>query len=92
MLKIQRVNLISKIRRSIETLSKMPSLSELEKKHNKVEKLFSRGVVSIPMTIESHRQQIDFLISRFQIENEILNTYGQLILINGNTPAFDKVL
>ena len=92
MLKIQRVNLISKIRRSIETLSKMPSLSELEKKHNKVEKLFSRGVVSIPMTIESHRQQIDFLISRFQIENEILNTYGQLILINGNTPAFEKVL
>jgi hypothetical protein len=92
MLKIQRENLISKIKRSIETLSRMPSLIELEKKHNEVEKLFSRGVVSIPMTIESHRQQIDFLKSRFQIENEILSTYGKVILINGNTPAFEKVL
>ena len=70
----------------------MPSLIELEKKHNEVEKLFSRGVVSIPMIIESHRQQIDFLKSRFQIENEILSTYGKVILINGNTPAFEKVL
>ena len=70
----------------------MPSLRELEKKHNKVEKLFSRGVVSIPMTIESHRQQVDFLKSRFKIENEILSTYGELIMIDGNTPAFEKVL
>jgi cobalt-zinc-cadmium efflux system outer membrane protein len=92
MLNIQRANLVSKIKRSIETLSKMPNLVELEKNHNKVEKLFSRGVVSISMTIESHRQQIDFLKSRFQIENEILSTYGKIISINGNTPAFEKVL
>ncbi len=92
LLKIHKVNLVTKIRRSIDTLMNMPSLRELEKKHNKVEKLFSRGVVSIPMTIESHRQQVDFLRSRFKIENEILNTYGKLIMIDGNTPAFEKVL
>ena len=92
LLKIHKVNLVTKIRRSIDTLMNMPSLRELEKKHNKVEKLFSRGVVSIPMTIESHRQQVDFLKSRFKIENEILSTYGELIMIDGNTPAFEKVL
>lgn len=89
MLKIERNNLVTKFKRSLSTLIKMPKLDELEKKHQKVERLFSRGVVSIQMTIESHRQQIDFLKSKFETENDILDTYGKLILIDGNTKAFE---
>lgn len=89
MLKIERNNLVTKFERSLSTLIKMPKLDELEKKHQKVERLFSRGVVSIQMTIESHRQQIDFLKSKFETENDILDTYGKLILIDGNTNAFE---
>lgn len=89
MLKIERNNLVTKFKRSLSTLIKMPKLDELEKKHQKVERLFSRGVVSIQMTIESHRQQIDFLKSKFETENDILDTYGKLILIDGNMKAFE---
>jgi len=92
MLRIERMNLVVKLKRSLATLSKMPKLKELELKHLKVEKLFSRGVVSIPMTIESHRQQVDFLKSKFDTENDVLNTYGKILLIDGNTTAFEKLL
>ncbi len=86
---VERNNLVQKFKRSLRTLQGMPSLVELEEKHQKVEKLFSRGVVSIQMSIESHRQQIDFLRSKFETENDILDTYGKLILIDGNTKAFE---
>lgn len=92
MLKVERGNLVTKFQRSLKTLLKMPKLKELERKHQRVEKLFSRGVVSIPMTIESHRQQIEFIKSKFETENDVLNTYGKLILIDGNTTAFEKLL
>lgn len=86
---VERNNLVQKFKRSLRTLQGMPTLVELEEKHQKVEKLFSRGVVSIQMSIESHRQQIDFLRSKFETENDILDTYGKLILIDGNTKAFE---
>lgn len=92
MLRIERMNLVTKLKRSLSTLSKMPKLKELENKHLKVEKLFSRGVVSIPMTIESHRQQVEFIKSKFDTENDVLNTYGKILLIDGNITAFEKLL
>jgi cobalt-zinc-cadmium efflux system outer membrane protein len=92
LLKIRRKNLVTKFERSLNALLKMPKLKELERKHQKVEKLFSRGVVSISMTIESHRQQIDFLKSKFETENDILDTYGKIIIIDGNTTAFKELL
>lgn len=92
MLRIERINLVTKLKRSLSTLSKMPKLKELESKHLKVEKLFSRGVVSIPMTIESHRQQVEFIKSKFDTENDVLNTYGKILLIDGNITAFEKLL
>lgn len=92
MLKIEKENLTVKFKRSLNTLSKMPKLEELESGHRKVEKLFSRGVVSISMTIESHRQQIEFLKSRFETENDVLSTYGKIILIDGNISAFEELL
>lgn len=92
MLRIERMNLVTKLKRSLSTLSKMPKLKELENKHLKVEKLFSRGVVSIPMAIESHRQQVEFIKSKFDTENDVLNTYGKILLIDGNITAFEKLL
>ncbi len=92
MLRIERMNLVTKLKRLLSTLSKMPKLKELENKHLKVEKLFSRGVVSIPMTIESHRQQVEFIKSKFDTENDVLNTYGKILLIDGNITAFEKLL
>lgn len=92
LLNIRRERLLLKYNRSLRLLKKMPKLSELEKKHQKVERLFSRGLVSISMTIESHRQQIDFLQSLFETENDVLNTFGEISLIDGDTQSFQRLL
>jgi cobalt-zinc-cadmium efflux system outer membrane protein len=92
LLLIKRSRLVDKYNRSLATLKKMPSLKNLESEHQKVEKLFSRGVVSIPMTIESHRQSIDFLISRFETENDLLSTYGNITLIDGDLTSFKTLI
>lgn len=92
LLNIKRERLVLKYNRSLKLLKKMPKLSELEKKHQKVEQLFSRGLVSISMTIESHRQQIDFLQSLFDTENDVLGTLGEISLIDGDTQSFQRLL
>jgi cobalt-zinc-cadmium efflux system outer membrane protein len=92
LLVIKRSRLVEKFNRSLSTLKQMPTLKALENEHQKVEKLFSRGVVSISMTIESHRQLIDFLISRFETENDLLNTYGNITLIDGDLTSFKSLL
>ena len=92
LLLIKRSRLVDKFNRSLSTLNQMPSLKTLENEHQKVEKLFSRGVVSISMAIESHRQLIDFLISRFETENDVLNTYGNITLIDGDLTSFKSLL
>lgn len=91
LLKIKRSRLVDKYNRSLRTLLKMPLLADLEKKHEKVEKLFARGIVSIPMTIESHRQLIDFLASRFETENDLLDTYAQISIIDGDLDSFESL-
>tara|TARA_B100001971_G_scaffold84647_1_gene78050 strand:+ start:164998 stop:166221 length:1224 start_codon:yes stop_codon:yes gene_type:complete len=92
MLLIERKNLVKKYNRSLRTYQNMPTLKELEKKHTQVESLFARGVVSIPMTIESHRQQVDFLRSRFETENDLLSTYIKINLIDGDLKGFDNLI
>lgn len=91
LLTIKRTKLIMKFNRSLKTLNIMPSLKQVEREHAKTEKLFSRGVVSISMTIESHRQLIDFLTSRFETENDLLDTYGKITLIDGDLNSFDSL-
>lgn len=40
----------------------------LEKKHIKIESLFQRGIISTSLVIESHRQLIEFVNTRFSFE------------------------
>ncbi len=91
MLNIRKKRLLDKYKRSLRTLKRMPNLKDIEKKHAKAEKLFARGVVSIPMTIESHRQQIDFLNSRFETENDLLTTFAEITLIDGETNSLENL-
>ena len=92
LLKIKRQRLVQKYNRSLRVYKKMPSLNSLESRHKKVEKLFSRGLVSISMTIESHRQLINFLKSRFETQNDLLDTYGKISLIDGDVKSFELLL
>lgn len=91
-LEIRKENLISKYNRSLKTLDQMPSLNSVERSHQKAEKLFARGVVSISMTIESHRQLIDFLHSKFETENDLLDTIGRISIISGDFDLLKSLL
>lgn len=90
-LSIKQTRLIEKYRRSVEILSKMASLATLNRQHAEVERLFSRGIVSIPMTIESHRQHIDFLESRFDTENDLLVSLEEIVFIKGNADLLESL-
>ena len=89
---IKRKTLVNKYNKLVNALRKMPSLKEIEEKHENVEKLFSRGLVSIPMTIESHRQQVDFLKSKFDLENDAINTFININLIDGDHSSLKSIL
>ena len=89
---IKRKALVNKYNKLVSVLKKMPSLREIEEKHENVEKLFSRGLVSIPMTIESHRQQVDFLKSKFDLESDAVNTFININLIDGDHSSLKSIL
>ena len=89
---IKRKALVNKYNKLMSALKKMPGLKEIDEKHEKVEKLFSRGLVSIPMTIESHRQQVDFLKSKFELENDAIQTYININLIDGDHSSLKSIL
>lgn len=64
---------------------KMPALNEISNYHQEAERLFSRGVVAIPMIIESHRQHVDYLDSRFETENDILQALKEVYLLSSSS-------
>lgn len=91
-LEVRKKNLKSKYSRSLEVLTKMPSLIEAEKKHQEIERLFARGIVSMALTIEAHRQNLDYITSRFETEMDLLDVLEEMILLTGNKEMINKHL
>lgn len=90
-LNLKKAMLIRKYERSVQVLSQMTTLERLNKQHAEIERLFARGIVSIPMTIESHRQHIDFLESRFETENDLLVSLKEIVFIRGETQLLEDL-
>jgi hypothetical protein len=90
-LNLKKAMLIRKYERSVQVLSQMTTLERLNKQHAEIERLFARGIVSIPMTIESHRQHIDFLESRFETENDLLVSLEEIVFIRGETQLLEDL-
>lgn len=59
---------ISKYNRYKLSLKTITNRTDLEKKHQKIEKLFSRGIISTSLVIESHRQLLEFTSTRYEFE------------------------
>ena len=90
-LKIKLRKQLKIYRQSLKAYEEMPSLSKIETFHKEAEKLFRRGVVSIPMIIESHRQHVDYIDSRFETENDILTALKEIYLITGKESLIHKI-
>lgn len=91
LLKIKLRKLLKIYHQSLKTYQEMPSLSQITTFHTEAESLFRRGVVSIPMTIESHRQYVDYMDSRFETENDILKAIKEIYLITGKESLLDEL-
>lgn len=77
---------------SLESLLEMPTPDSMTKKHKETESLFRRGVVSIPMVIEAHRQHVEYLKSWFEIENDVLGSIKEIYVLTGNQELVEKLL
>jgi len=67
-------------KRSLKTIA---NKEDLEKKHQRIEALFSRGIISTSLVIESHRQLIEFSNTRFDFEQGALEALWNIYKING---------
>ena len=73
----------SRFERNLNTLSVSIKLEDAEKRHSKSESLFARGVLAIPVVIESHRQFVEYFDSYFQSEYDATEAYLNLHFFNG---------
>lgn len=66
-----------------DSFSRTTRFSDLEKKHQRAEKLFRRGVISTSMIIEVHRQLIEFSKTRYEFEYGIIEALWNIYKLNG---------
>lgn len=59
---------IQKLNNFNDSLKSISSKDDLSQKHQKLEKLIERGVLSTAMVLESHRQLVEFTNTRFEFE------------------------
>lgn len=57
--------------------------ADLEVKHQKIERLFERGIISTAMVIESHRQLIEFANTRYEFELGAVEALWNVYKLNG---------
>lgn len=79
----KRDELISVYRSSVQALKGMLSLANLTKNHERVERLFSRGIVTSSLVIEAHRSLVDLEKNRNEKELVALEALWSLRVIDG---------
>ena len=74
---------IAKYKRFSHSLKTIANKEDLERKHQKIERLFKRGIISTSLVIESHRQLIEFSNTRFDFEQGAVEALWEIYKING---------
>lgn len=70
---IEKDVLTERISKLKESLSKLPKASELASSHKRVEKLYSQGLISPTIFLDSHRIWRDVTASKLELEEKILS-------------------
>lgn len=76
-------NLFSTYKTIFSTLSKIPNKDELLEKHHRIEKLFLRGLISIPSMIDGHDQLLSLMEDRDHHELLAQESYLKLHQFTG---------
>lgn len=74
---------VARYNRFKKSLKATISMNQLEKKHQRIESLFRRGIISTSLIIESHRQLIEFTKTRFEFEIGAIEALWNIYKING---------
>ena len=74
---IQQYNIV------IETLRRLPALNVIEGKHTHAESFFRRGLLSTSLMVEYHRQIIDFIEDRNQLELAAVESLWKVYALEG---------
>lgn len=89
-LQLQRQRL--KYMNSLRLLNGLPTVTETKNKLNQTRSFFNRGIISIQMTIESYRQNVDYIKARFDSENDVLESLNQIVMISGKEDYLESIL
>ncbi len=77
-------------RKSVEGLNEIPSLSELQKIHQRTNDLEKRGLISSSLLIESLRQRMELIRGRHGLENKALESLLNIYKIDGRN--FEEII
>jgi cobalt-zinc-cadmium efflux system outer membrane protein len=79
----ERQILLTQYQKATKSLKESVNLSEAEKKHINVDRLFRRGVIPSSLVIEAHRQLVDFTKSQNEQELIALEALLKLKALSG---------
>lgn len=79
-----RNQLVKRYEKVVSSLKKSLPSKSIEAKHNQMEKLFFKGLVSSPLVIEAHRQLIELEQKRNVSELNAIEALGSLHIIDNN--------
>lgn len=74
-----------------KTLVENKKNNQLEKKHDRIESLFRRGIISTGLVIESHRQLLEFANTHDEFELSALEALWQIHSLEGNVFKADFI-
>jgi hypothetical protein len=69
---IEKDTLTARISKLKESLAKLPKTSQLTASHKRVERLYSQGLISSTIYLDSHRIWRDVSSSKLELEEKIL--------------------
>ncbi|HAZ13871.1 MAG TPA: hypothetical protein DCY86_13860 [Bdellovibrionales bacterium] len=90
--KIEAASSSERLKSSLKIMQKLASPAEIDRQHQRAESLMARGVLSTSMSIEVHRQLIDFTDSYFETEIDILESMAEVIALYGKLEQLQQYL
>lgn len=82
---LKKNNLIESYNANINVLKKSNVETTVHKKHEQIENYFLKGLVNSALVIEAHRQIVDSQKTYNTTEMSALDTYYQLLILDGQT-------
>jgi cobalt-zinc-cadmium efflux system outer membrane protein len=67
----------------IDSLKALPSIEAVEKKHENAENFFKRGLLSTSLMVEYHRQIVDLILDKNELELTAMQSLWKIYAIEG---------